>query len=120
MIVWTLHGKSGSTSPARFQKLFDTYKELWENYVMHLQKMAENKANVIIKNPQLRLPENKFCSEERYFGFRQCSFHSHRAQIGEGTCPHSLARTDFTLSLWPRTEEEMSSDETEASDKAFL
>ncbi len=40
-----------------------------------------------IKNPQLRLPENKLRSEERFFGFRQCSFHSHRSAVGEGVCP---------------------------------
>jgi hypothetical protein len=58
---------------------------------MHIQKMSMSRADVRVKNPQLRLPANKLRSGERFFGFRQCTFHSHRATVGEGACPHAMA-----------------------------
>ncbi|KAK1755058.1 hypothetical protein QBC47DRAFT_413965 [Echria macrotheca] len=73
---------------ALWDKIFAAYPALAEDYRIHLSKMAQSKADIRIKNPQLRLPMNKLRSGERFFGFRQCSFHSHRASVGEGLCPH--------------------------------
>ncbi|KAL2123197.1 hypothetical protein VTJ04DRAFT_3652 [Mycothermus thermophilus] len=92
-------GATGSSSPgnassptrASFDRLFAMYPELQADYHQHLHKMAMSRADVRVKNPQLRLPANKLMSGERFFGFRQCTFHSHRASVGEGACPHTLA-----------------------------
>ena len=92
MLAWTLHGGEMEPSIAsQFERLFATFPKLTDDYCVHLEKMAASKADVRIKNPQLRLPMNKLRSEERFFGFRQCSFHSHRSTVGEGICPHLLA-----------------------------
>lgn len=63
--------------------------EFRREYASHLNKMAGIRSrgvDVRVKNPQLRLPRNGLRSEERYFGFRLCSFHSHRGVVGEGEC----------------------------------
>ncbi|KAL0466600.1 hypothetical protein QR685DRAFT_609115 [Neurospora intermedia] len=86
MLAWTLHGGDGTSS--EFEKLFAVFPKLKADYGMHFNKMAASKADLRIKNPQLRLPMNNLRSEERLFGFRQCSFHSHRSAVGEGVCPH--------------------------------
>ncbi|KAK3310627.1 uncharacterized protein B0T15DRAFT_44138 [Chaetomium strumarium] len=94
MLAWTLHGAPDGgrkEAAAQVDRLFAAYPELKADYGMHLHKMAESRADVRVKNPQLRLPANELRSGERYFGFRQCTFHSHRATVGEGTCPHALA-----------------------------
>jgi hypothetical protein len=91
MLVWTMHGPEKSTTMAGpIDKLFLAYPDLKSDYHMHIQKMSMSRADVRVKNPQLRLPANKLRSGERFFGFRQCTFHSHRATVGEGTCPHAL------------------------------
>ncbi|GAB1310865.1 BTB domain-containing protein [Madurella fahalii] len=88
MLAWTLHGADKAASlAASVEKLFAAYPPLRADYLLHLDKMAESRADVRIKNPQLRLPANGLRSGERYFGFRQCTFHSHRATVGEGACP---------------------------------
>ncbi|KAK1832863.1 hypothetical protein QBC39DRAFT_347659 [Podospora conica] len=88
MLGWSLNG--ADRDAALFERLFHVYPALAEDYRIHLKKMAQSKADVRIKNPQLRLPMNKLRSGERFFGFRLCSFHSHRASVGEGLCPHLL------------------------------
>ena len=91
MFAWTLNGSDKAVSMAGpVEKLFAAYPDLQADYRMHIQKMALSRADVRIKNPQLRLPVNKLQSGERLFGFRQCTFHSHRASVGEGVCPHAL------------------------------
>lgn len=101
MLAWTLHGggaadyhhnraaTGGSASgPGQVtDRLFAAYPALRADYLLHLDKMAQSRADVRVKNPQLRLPANKLHSGERHFGFRQCTFHSHRAAVGEGACP---------------------------------
>ena len=90
MVAWTLAANGHDEEdpvPQSFQRLFDAYPDLCDDYAAHLDKMAGSRANVAIKNPQLRLPANRLRSEERHFGFRQCSFHSHRSAVGEGRCP---------------------------------
>ncbi|KAH6619581.1 hypothetical protein B0J18DRAFT_248621 [Chaetomium sp. MPI-SDFR-AT-0129] len=72
------------------ERLFTQYPLLRADYRLHLQKMAQSRADVAVKNPQLRLPANGLRSGERLFGFRQCTFHSHRAAVGEGPCPHAV------------------------------
>ncbi|KAK3382882.1 hypothetical protein B0T24DRAFT_518233 [Lasiosphaeria ovina] len=92
MLAWTLHGGDTSVAQAgHFDRLFVAFPGLAEEYRKHLTKMVASKADVRFKNPQLRLPVNKLRNGERFFGFRQCSFHSHRATVGESTCPHLLA-----------------------------
>ncbi|CAK7241456.1 MAG: hypothetical protein STHCBS139747_002918 [Sporothrix thermara] len=68
--------------------------ELRADYSAHRRKMQISRADVRIKNPQLRIPGNQLRREDRHFGFRQCSFHSHRRTAGEGHCPHELARRE--------------------------
>ncbi len=104
MTAWALHGCNVDRDPAltsQFDRLFATYKDLAEDYRIHLEKMAQSKADVRIKNPQLRLPMNKLRSGERFFGFRQCSFHSHRATVGESLCPHLAVHTPAPLIVRP-------------------
>jgi len=107
MFAWTLHaGDKAVTMANQVEKLFAAYPALKADYYMHLDKMAKSRADVRIKNPQLRLPVNKLHSGERFFGFRQCTFHSHRATVGEGTCPHALAaqQLPWSLSALPKRE----------------
>jgi hypothetical protein len=108
MLAWTLHGADKAAARHDADKLFVAYPELKADYQLHLQKMAQSRADVRIKNPQLRLPANGLRSGERLFGFRQCTFHSHRATVGEGTCPHALAfgQTPTPLPPVPRRDKE--------------
>ncbi|KAK5658767.1 hypothetical protein OQA88_1578 [Cercophora sp. LCS_1] len=94
MLAWSLAGADRDAS--LYERLFIAYPALADDYRVHLDKMAQSKADVRIKNPQLRLPMNKLRSGERFFGFRLCSFHSHRAAVGEGVCPHLV---DYALPL---------------------
>lgn len=93
MLAWTLG--SGSGDALAFHELFDEFPELYDDYAKHMEKMDDSRANVCIKNPQLRLPRNKLKNEERHFGFRQCSFHSHRSAVGEGRCPYAAEQSDI-------------------------
>ncbi|KAK3329689.1 hypothetical protein B0H66DRAFT_34657 [Apodospora peruviana] len=91
MLAWTLHsGDKGVSHASQFERLLATYPAMYDDSRAHLDKMAASNADVRIKNPQLRLPLNRLRNEERFFGFRQCSFHSHRAVVGEGSCPHAF------------------------------
>lgn len=95
MLAWTLHGASPEqqSNQSHFERLFAIYPAMYKDYQAHLAKMAASNADVCIKNPQLRLPLNRLRNEERFFGFRQCSFHSHRSVVGEGICPHVFAQS---------------------------
>ncbi len=115
MVAWQLHGIDRSqVTAAQFQKLFDAHEDFVDDYNNHLQKLVQSKANIMIKNPQLRLPRNKLRSEERFFGFRQCSFHSHRSTIGEGICPLTQVHSPSKPSPWMRTKEDLDSDDSDA------
>ena len=117
MFAWTLQGSDKVvTMASAVEKLFAAYPDLKADYHMHIQKMSQSRADVRIKNPQLRLPFNKLQSGERLFGFRQCSFHSHRATVGEGTCPHALVlgRPPVPLPVPKRDKEEVESDASDA------
>lgn len=77
------------TGPARWQDLFGRYPEFAADYDAHLKKMTLSGLDIRFKNPQLRIQANRLRNDERQFGFRQCSFHSHRAAVGERRCPHA-------------------------------
>lgn len=70
--------------------LFELLDEFTTDYKMHMRNMHASRLDVRYKNPQLRIPANQMNNDERVYGFRQCSFHSHRAIVGEGPCPHDL------------------------------
>lgn len=91
MAAWTVAMQGGEPT-GEWQRLLDDLPVLDHDYSSHLTKMAGSRgANLRIKNPQLRLPANRLRSEERFFGFRQCSFHCHRSSVGERPCPHGEA-----------------------------
>ncbi|UPK99600.1 hypothetical protein LCI18_010535 [Fusarium solani-melongenae] len=85
----TFHPQDSTASePARFSDLLEELPEFAADYDMHMNKMRLSGLDIRFKNPQLRIPANRLRNEERAFGFRQCSFHSHRASVGERRCPH--------------------------------
>lgn len=85
--------EQGSTrmDPNQFYALFQSLSEFSADYARHMKHMTDAGHDVQLKNPQLRMPENEESNDGR-FGFRQCSFHSHRSQVGEGPCPHVGSR----------------------------
>ncbi|ODA83984.1 hypothetical protein RJ55_02502 [Drechmeria coniospora] len=84
------HPQDSATSDlARFRALFDSLPEFAADYAMHVRNMTSAGIDVRFKNPQLRISANKLRNDQRMFGFRECSFHSHRSSVGEGQCPHS-------------------------------
>jgi hypothetical protein len=80
---------SDTSEPSHFQELLDTHPEFRMDYAVHKQKARASRLDIRLKNPQLRIPANKLRNEERAFGFRECSFHSHRAAVGQRRCPHA-------------------------------
>ncbi|KAK4128876.1 hypothetical protein N657DRAFT_608698 [Parathielavia appendiculata] len=118
MLAWTLHGadEKAAVMAGQLDRLFAAYPDLQADYHMHLHKMAQSRADVRIKNPQLRLPANKLRSGERLFGFRQCTFHSHRATVGEGTCPHALALGHALVAMPVRRRDNKDEIESDGSD----
>ncbi|KAI1180603.1 hypothetical protein F4777DRAFT_254625 [Nemania sp. FL0916] len=86
MIAW---GMGDVEAGGALETIFGECAGLKEEYDYHLKKVAASKLDVDFKNPQLRLPSNKLKSEERQFGYRQCSFHTHRSAVGQGRCPHA-------------------------------
>ncbi|KAL7912038.1 hypothetical protein GGI35DRAFT_304553 [Trichoderma velutinum] len=78
--------------PMQFQALFQSLPEFSADYAQHMDNMKESGHDVQLKNPQLRISANKLGNNKRLFGFRECSFHSHRSTVGEGLCPHAIVR----------------------------
>ena len=78
-------------APRQFQALLREHNEFSIEYAGHLRKMSASGLDARVKNPQLRIPANRLRNEERRFAFRQCAFHTHRASVGEGRCPHEVA-----------------------------
>ncbi|OAA68739.1 hypothetical protein SPI_00934 [Niveomyces insectorum RCEF 264] len=78
----------GDDDTAELRRLLDEAPQLRADYDAHRAKLVASRADARIKNPQLRIPSNHLRREDRHFGFRQCSFHSHRRVVGEGRCPH--------------------------------
>ncbi|EFX03657.1 hypothetical protein CMQ_585 [Grosmannia clavigera kw1407] len=92
LLAWTLANLSSrgdAEDAAALGRLLVTFPALRADYDAHIDKMAASAADVRIKNPQLRIPSNHLRRDDRHFGFRQCSFHSHRRSVGQGRCPHS-------------------------------
>lgn len=81
---------SDTSDPSHFQKLLETLPEFEMDYSMHMRKIKASRLDIRLKNPQLRIPANKLRNDERAFGFRECSFHSHRAAVGQRRCPHAM------------------------------
>lgn len=95
-----------------FQRLFDEYPAFEGDYRRHVRKMSvlsggsgngngtsgkgshlgtvTGAGTIATKNPQLRLASNALRNGERSIGFRQCAFHGHRAEVGEGRCPNRV------------------------------
>ncbi|CRK23853.1 hypothetical protein BN1708_013829 [Verticillium longisporum] len=103
MVAWSTAG--GPCHPrdqdanCLFEPLLKQFSDFNAEYVLHVAKLNKGKLDARIKNPQLRIPANKLRNDERQFGFRQCSFHTHRAAVGERRCPH--AATSMELDNYP-------------------
>ncbi|KAM0253049.1 hypothetical protein ACHAQJ_007480 [Trichoderma viride] len=82
-----------TTDPNQFWALFQSLSEFSADYAQHMENMKESDHDVRLKNPQLRISADGLCNDGRLFGFRECSFHSHRSAAGEGLCPHAVVRT---------------------------
>jgi hypothetical protein len=85
----TLDRSEGSV-PSQFRRLLGLHADFMAEYKGHVRKMTASGLDLRVKNPQLRIPANSLRNEERRFAFRQCAFHTHRAAVGEGRCPHDL------------------------------
>ncbi|KAK2596191.1 hypothetical protein QQS21_006396 [Conoideocrella luteorostrata] len=83
---------SATSDPARFRALFSSLPDFAYDYATHVRNMKAAGLDVRCKNPQLRISANKLRNDQRLFGFRECSFHSHRAAVGERRCPHNEGR----------------------------
>lgn len=105
MVAFSLTGSSSNASPIKYHPqdsqtsdltqihaLLQSLPEFATDHAIHIQKMDDSGLDVRFKNPQLRIPANKLRNDERAFGFRECSFHSHRATVGERRCPHERKR----------------------------
>ncbi|GKT98370.1 hypothetical protein FLAG1_00482 [Fusarium langsethiae] len=85
--------ESATLEPTRFSDLLEQLPEFAADYDIHMEKMRLSGLDIRFKNPQLRIPANRLRNDERAFGFRQCSFHSHRSSVGERRCPHESGST---------------------------
>jgi hypothetical protein len=105
MVAFSLTGSSSNASPVKYHPqdsqtsdlsqihaLLESLPEFAADHAIHIQKMDNSGLDVRFKNPQLRIPANKLRNDERAFGFRECSFHSHRSTVGERRCPHERKR----------------------------
>lgn len=91
MTAWTLGGVVAPDMSKSIQLLFEQCPDFWAEYNSHTRKMKQSGLESHFKNPQLRLPSNNLRNEERQFGFRQCSFHTHRSTAGQRRCPHATS-----------------------------
>jgi hypothetical protein len=92
----TFHPQESAVSePTRFSDLLEELPEFAADYDIHMEKMRLSGLDIRFKNPQLRIPANRLRNDERAFGFRQCSFHSHRSSVGERRCPHESGSTRY-------------------------
>ncbi|KAI0172037.1 hypothetical protein GGR52DRAFT_452931 [Hypoxylon sp. FL1284] len=101
MTAWTLGGVAAPDVAAGVEALLERCPDFWAEYHSHTRKMARTGLEGHFKDPQLRLPSNNLRTEERQFGFRQCSFHTHRSAVGQGRCPHHAALSSLSPSLLP-------------------
>ncbi|GAP90299.2 hypothetical protein SAMD00023353_4600480 [Rosellinia necatrix] len=113
MIAW---GMGDTEAGGALETVFGECVGLREEYDSHLHKVAESKLDVDYKNPQLRLPSNYLRNGERQFGYRQCSFHTHRSAVGQGRCPHAHSLSPFIYS--PLTDGYVESDSDRSDSQA--
>ncbi|KAI0829977.1 hypothetical protein F5Y06DRAFT_210037 [Hypoxylon sp. FL0890] len=114
MTAWTLGGVVTNEMSKAIQRLFDQCPDFWAEYHSHTRKMAQTGLEGHFKNPQLRLPSNNLRNEERQFGFRQCSFHTHRSTVGQGRCPHAASLSPLVPSPYTDGYVESDSDRGES------
>lgn len=100
---------SAVCDPARLHSMLAALPEFAADYGTHVRSMRGAGLDMRFKNPQLRIPANTLRNDERLFGFRECSFHSHRAAVGQAPCPHATsglraADTGSMLDLAPPEE----------------
>ncbi|KAM3562372.1 hypothetical protein MY1884_001871 [Beauveria asiatica] len=104
------HTTTGSSdADTRLRGLIGALPELAADYATHVRSMRRAALDMRFKNPQLRIPANALRNEKRAFGFRECSFHSHRRAVGQGACPHGasgLRRAEAASRLDLRTDED--------------
>ncbi|KAI1202404.1 hypothetical protein F5X97DRAFT_319560 [Nemania serpens] len=105
MIAW---GMGDAEAGGALETVFSDCAGLREEYENHISKVAASKLDVDFKNPQLRLPSNNLRNGERQFGYRQCSFHTHRSAVGQGRCPHAHALSP--MAYFPLTDGYVESD----------
>ncbi|PNP46647.1 hypothetical protein TGAMA5MH_01592 [Trichoderma gamsii] len=84
---------STSLDPNQFYALFQSLSEFSADYAQHIKYMKESGHDIQVKNPQLRMPENEESNDGQFYGFRECSFHSHSSEVGEGPCPFAAGRS---------------------------
>ncbi|KAJ1333905.1 hypothetical protein MN608_03903 [Microdochium nivale] len=109
MTAWNVGGMNKTIDFAALKNLFEMCPDLWEEYNIHLRKTSRNRLKVQLKNPQLRLPSNNLRNDERQFGFRQCSFHTHRSTVEQSTCPHTFTKAaSHWYSAWDSSDDCMS------------
>ncbi|KAI1107706.1 hypothetical protein F4804DRAFT_108207 [Jackrogersella minutella] len=114
MTAWTLGGVVTTEMSNNIQYLFHKCPDFWTEYHSHTRKMAQTGLEDHFKNPQLRLPSNHLRNEERQFGFRQCSFHTHRSTVGQGPCPHASSLSPLFPSPYTEGYFESDSERTES------
>ncbi|KAI1339614.1 hypothetical protein F5Y15DRAFT_416007 [Xylariaceae sp. FL0016] len=110
MIAWTLGGIGSARLADRIRLLLEYCLDLQQEYRAHHRGMAKSRLESRFKNPQLRLPSNILRSEERQFGFRQCTFHTHRSTVGQGKCPHMYSLSLSSMPPSPSTDGFVDSD----------
>ncbi|KAI1133537.1 hypothetical protein F5Y10DRAFT_259858 [Nemania abortiva] len=112
MIAWGMGDKEAGSA---LETVFGECAGLRGEYDNHLKKVGASHLSIDFKNPQLRLPSNNLRSEERQFGYRQCSFHTHRSAIGQGRCPHARSLSPMMYSPLTDGYVESDSDRSESS-----
>ncbi|PMB64198.1 hypothetical protein BM221_009992 [Beauveria bassiana] len=110
---------TATDADTRLRGLIGALPELAADYATHVKSMRRAALDMRFKNPQLRIPANALRNEKRAFGFRECSFHSHRRAVGQGACPHAasgLRRAETGSRLDLRTEEKEEEEDDDDDD----
>ncbi|KAM3501701.1 hypothetical protein MY10362_005350 [Beauveria mimosiformis] len=118
----TVSAASATDADTRLRGLIGALPELAADYAAHVRSMRRAALDMRFKNPQLRIPANALHNEKRAFGFRECSFHSHRRAVGQGACPHGAsglrrAETGSRLDLRMEEDEEGTEEDEDEDDE---
>ncbi|RDA84797.1 hypothetical protein CP532_6523 [Ophiocordyceps camponoti-leonardi (nom. inval.)] len=73
---------------------FGSLPDFVADYQLHLASLARAGLDVRLKDPRRRIGCNRLRDGRRRFAFRRCSFHVHRASVGEGPCPGDTCLAD--------------------------